>query len=403
MFSEHSRRRCAPWDGWGLALLAIAFLCIFPGRASSQVGSVRSTEWRPFVISFIPVIGRNGAIGGVSIDGDGFVDRAETAETAKLSDAWLKAARPVAAELNRASELRKVSLPRLEAALGRYLERNVAIPDEMLFLAGLQRIDYVFVYPEANDIVIAGPADGWHLDRRGAFVGNTTHRPVMRLDDLIEAFQAAADASGAGMSCSIDPTEEGLVRLQRLLRSRDLQFNAGTVERMQQAVGAHRVTVRGVAPDSHFGHVMVAADFLLKRLAMGLEKSPVPALPSYMDLLRQQPARVARLTAPRWWLAVDYEGLDKSPDGLAWQLRGRHVATHTEDGYLTASGRVVDAGRAEPLAEEWARAMTKNYAPLAEVLPALAELQNCMDAAIVAALVTRHRLTSAAGCRLPLL
>ena len=31
----------------------------------------------------------------------------------------------------------------------------------MQVLAGLQRIQYVFVYPESNDLVLAGPAGDW--------------------------------------------------------------------------------------------------------------------------------------------------------------------------------------------------------------------------------------------------
>ena len=34
-------------------------------------------------------------------------------------------------------------------------------------LAGLQRLQYVFFYPQQNDIVIAGPAEGWLEDAAG--------------------------------------------------------------------------------------------------------------------------------------------------------------------------------------------------------------------------------------------
>ncbi len=276
-------------------VLMSVVVMLLTSDAWCQTGSVASTSLRPFVIAWIPVIGRNGAIGGVLIDCDGVVSRATLDDTAALSDAWFKSSKPVSAVLNQPSKLRKVSLTRLEAALTRYLEKREVLPDEMMFLAGLQRVEYVFVYPETKEIVIAGPADGWHLDLRGAIVGNSSKRPVLRLDDLVDAFRAAVALPVAPISCSIDPTDEGLMRLQRLLRSRGLQLNEQTVEQMQETLGPHKIRVTGVAPDSHFSHVMVAADYVMKRLAMGLERSPVAALPSYMDLLKTQQARASRV------------------------------------------------------------------------------------------------------------
>ncbi len=269
-------------------------------------------------------------------------------------------------------------------------------------LAGLQRVEYIFVYPETKEIVIAGPADGWHLDRCGAFVGNMSKQPVLRLDDLIDAFRAAVASPVESIRCSIDPTDEGLMRLQRLLRSRGLQLSEQTVRQMQETLGPHRIRVTGVAPDSHCSHVMVAADYVMKRLAMGLERSPVVALPSYMQLLKTQQARPSRVASPRWWLAADYDALRKSPDGLAWQLSGQGVKAMTEEGYLSASGRIVETGRAGQLASQWADAMTKNYGPLGESVPVFAELRNCIALAVVAALITKHELASTAGCPPPI-
>ena len=74
----------------------------------------------------------------------------------------------------------------------------------------------------------------------------------------------------------------------------------------------------------------------------------------------------------------------------------------TEDGYLNASARIVNTGREGQLAAQWAAAMTKNYGRLGEVVPVFAELKNCMDLAVVAALVTKHKLPRAAGCPPPI-
>jgi hypothetical protein len=106
---------------------------------------------------------------------------------------------------------------------------------------------------------------------------------------------------------------------------------------------------------------------------------------------------------PRWWMAPRYEPLLKDAEGLAWQLRGSGVQTLTEDGYLGAAGAAVDAGRADPLAKKWADAMTDNYASLAKAMPVFGELRNCMDLAVVAALLVKEDLPGKTGCDLSLL
>ena len=143
-----------PWTWLASVVVLLVTPDAFCQSSVGAVGSVGSVSWRPFVLSWNPVIGRNGAIGGVSIDGSGVVSRTTLDDTAMLSDAWLKASKPVAAVLNRPSRLRKVSLTRLEAALTRYLDERAALPDEMMFLAGLQRVEFVFVYPKTKEIVI---------------------------------------------------------------------------------------------------------------------------------------------------------------------------------------------------------------------------------------------------------
>ena len=62
--------------------------------------------------------------------------------------------------LNQLVQMRKVSLRRLAAALKNVPKNNKPMPDADEYLAGLQRIHYVFVYPEQKDIVLVGPAKG---------------------------------------------------------------------------------------------------------------------------------------------------------------------------------------------------------------------------------------------------
>jgi hypothetical protein len=57
----------------------------------------------------------------------------------------------------------------------------------------------------------------------------------------------------------------------------------------------------------------------------------------------------------------------------------------------------------DSLAKEWADAMTTKYDGLANRLPVFAELRNCMDLAVVAALLVKEDLPGRAGCDLGML
>src|SRR6185503_3879301 len=99
------------------------------------------------------------------------------------------------------------------------------------------------------------------------------------------------------------------------------------------------------------------ADYRMKRLAMGLEKSPIAGLSSYIELLKAKRGKLESAT-PRWWLACNYEPLLRSEDGTAWELRGPGVKVQTEDDLVDAVEGAKGSGRKSPLAQDWAERMT---------------------------------------------
>ena len=119
----------------------------------------------------------------------------------------------------RQSELRKVSLTRLEAEIAKRLEAGEGVSEDMRYLAGLSSIDYVFFYPESGDIVVAGPAEGYAVDPSGRPVGVTSGRAVLELQDLIVALRSFGPAGKKAntVGVSIDPTQEGLQRMQQYM------------------------------------------------------------------------------------------------------------------------------------------------------------------------------------------
>ena len=254
-------------------------------------------------------------------------------------------------------------------------------------LAGLTRVEYVLIYAEHKDIVLAGPAEGWQFDDQGTAIGSTTGRPILQLDDLVVALRAAKaqPATGELITCSIDPTEEGSRRFSRMVSTLDPPLNKAETSRLEKAVGPQQVTITGIPPGSHFAHVLVAADFRMKLLGMNLEAAPIDDLPSYLELLRTGSGG-PRSAAPRWWLAPDYEPLLRDADSLAWQIRGSGVMALSEDGYFSRRGRVAAQGANEDsLAKKWADTLTARYEALAAKVPVFGQLRNCMDLAVLGA------------------
>jgi hypothetical protein len=340
-------------------------------------------------------------VGGVSIDARGVVTKVRVDELGELVRARTAALAPVPGDLKQAAP-RKVSLRRLEAAIAEHRKNGTPLADDMRYLAGLQRIQYVFVYPEQKDIVLAGPAEGWRISPDGEIVGETTNRPVMLLDDLLVALRATEAMRDFGISCSIDPTSEGLARFQALIKSqRRAPDDPDPLKRsIEQAMGPQTITLKGVPEDSHFARVLVAADYRMKRYGMGFDDPPLDGLPSYLQMMK---ASGGGGLAPRWWLTLDYDALVTDGAGLAWEFRKSGVKAVTEDRVLMASGQLRDTSRRNPLAEKWAHNMTARYEELAVREAIWGQLRNCMDLAVLAALISHHNLAGKCGWDMSLL
>lgn len=305
-------------------------------------------------------------------------------------------------DVARFSKLRKISLTRLEKAIE---QRGGAVTDQMRYLAGLLRVQYVFYYPETKDIVIAGPAEGWAVTPAGRVVGITSLRPVVQLQDLVVALRAFPPGGRATplIGCSIDPTEQGLADMQRFLRSigshatpADTQY---IVQGLQTSLGLQMVSINGVPPDTRFAQVMVEADYRMKLIGIGLERPPV-RLVSYVE--RANPATVSRNALVRWYFTPDYECVRVSEDGLAMELVGDGVKVVGEDELVGSGGQRQASGAVNQASQAFVTAFTQKYAELAERSPVFADLRNLIDLAVAAAYIQKADFYGKAGWNMPI-
>lgn len=345
---------------------------------------------------------RSGAVGGVAIDANGVLENSTVDQLGRLREMRLKLWQEVPEDISTWSDMRLVSLRQLEEAIAKLLDEGEPLSDDIVHLAGLQRIRYVFVDPEQQDIILAGPAEGWKLDERGNVVGVSSEMPTLWLDDLLVALRTAKVAAQGGITCSIDPTPEGLQRLQQYFSGPGRRISSNTIAGVEESLGPQQITVNGVPANTHFANVLVAADYRMKRLAMGLEEAPVRGLPSFLSMIRSSRA-LAKNALPRWWLATNYDSLLRDEEGLAWELRGSGVKAMSEEDMLRSNGQIERGVGTNPMAQRWADNMTKKYDELVVAEPIFGQLRAVMDMAIVSALIAKENLAAKSGYSLPLL
>lgn len=340
---------------------------------------------------------------GVSIDSSGVL-------TTKLfpdPDGKLTAARRAAAlkdldgNLHKKSQLRKISLRRLQSALDKKISSGQTADDTMRSLAGLQRIEYVFVDPDENDIIIAGPAEGWMKDLAGRTVGVSSGRPTILLEDLVIAIRAFAPKRrpNTWVACSIDPTFDGLQRLKEFQKQipKTVGDNqrAGVVDfaakGLRDSLGLADIRIHGIDRNTHMAHVMVEADYRMKLIAMGLEAPPV-TMATFIGELKNAPRGMQR-----WWLTPEYKCVRKAKDGLAVQLVGQGVKLNTENIDLVKQGKIVrKKTRVSNAARKYAASFTKQYPTIAARRPVFAQLRNVIDTLVACAWMQKSDAFAAA-------
>lgn len=348
---------------------------------------------------------------GVAVDADGVLRRVTNVDpTGRL--AAMRAQQAVVAldrDIARPSKLRKVSLTRLIKLVNEAIAAGQQPDDAMQHLAGLTRVQYVFYYPETKDIVLAGPAEGWFVGPGDRVVGLQSGRPVMELQDLAVALRLfvsdeAKSQDNSLVFCSIDPTQEGLQRMQQFLSevgstftSIDANTEQMIVEGLQQSLGLQTIRVGGVPANTHFAQVMVEADYRMKLIGIGLEEPPVD-IRSFVSLASA--GAIARNALQRWYFVPDYQRIKVTEDGHAAEFVGSGVKLVGEDEAVSMAGGRAGTGRQSGASRRFTANFTKKYPELAELEPVYGQLRNCIDMLIAAAFIKQQGLFAEADLSL---
>ena len=301
------------------------------------------------------------------------------------------------------SELRLISLTRLEHEATKRLTEGRAVVETMKNLAGLTQIKVVVVDPETHDVLVGGTAEAWKYDSNGNPVGAESGRPMLQLDDLVTVLRTFSNEGQQNFGCSFNPRQEGLKQLQTYVEQSQARgpLPAGAavknwVNQLQSKLGPQDIELWGVPRDSRVARVVTEADYRLKMIGIGkLEGGS--NVPSIFELMTVEEQKSAKLDALRWWLTMKYDSVLHSPDHNVFEIHGPSVQCLSENQYLTEKGERVGTGKADATNRAFAENFTKHYAELARRDVAFADLQNVFDLALVAALLKNEGAVARVG------
>ncbi len=293
--------------------------------------------------------------------------------------------------LDRQTAFRAISLTRLERVLQLRAARGQVPLPEMACLGGIYQLQYVMLFPETRDVVIAGPAGPWHYDSSGRAINTETGRPVLNLDDFVVCLRNAARDDGR-FGCSIDPRPENLSRAREFIGTSTLK---GPVwrDRLRDIIGVQDVVVNGIDPATHAARVIVEADYHMKRIGMGLAAG-VDGLDNYFQRLhlddKGNPPRDDSLV--RWWFTMNYEAIQTNEDRTVFEIDGQGVRLLSESEFWTEQGDRVHTGQSSAAAGGFAKDFTRHFDELCVKYPLYGELKNLFDSALAANLIYREGL-----------
>ncbi|WP_437185389.1 DUF1598 domain-containing protein [Planctomicrobium sp. SH668] len=337
---------------------------------------------------------------GIKVDPNGILTRESREDRTGRVNAVEQKARVAALneEMSKPSELRLVSLTRLEREVARRVAEGKPVVESMKQLAGLSQIQYVFVYPEQNEIVIGGPASGWTYNSQGMPVSEVSGRPTLQLEDLVTVLRTFSPEGQSVFGCSIDPKQENLKKVMEFVAESQAKgplSPAGVrswATKVGNVLGTQDITVFGVPGDSRIARVMVEADYRMKLIGIGkLEGGS--NIPDYFELLAKDPSLASgSLDALRWWMTMQYESVQHSADRNAYEICGSGVKCLSENQFLNAGGERIATGNSEPVNRKFAANFTEHYQELAKQDPVFADLQGIFDLALVAAIIQQNEL-----------
>ncbi|MFB0519826.1 MAG: DUF1598 domain-containing protein [Desulfatiglandales bacterium] len=236
---------------------------------------------------------------------------------------------------------------------------------------------------QLQDLCGIGYLEGFIVDETGdkdlILVGRKSKkRPCLYLDDLIVNMRNIGKSQSHPF-CSLDPYNENMLALEELYRSNQSSQSPEEMEaffkKLKSTVGPQKVLIGGVPRSSRHAHVMIDADYHMKKVSQG--HIELPGITSSVDrLLAEKKASSTGVHRNRHWFHIDANSPTfQEAEGIVW-IESCPVIVLTEKQKVTSSGELYDVKEDDPLAIAFTKELSKEFPNLTECVPVYADLEN---------------------------
>lgn len=241
---------------------------------------------------------------------------------------------------------------------------------DLLNLCGINYLEGYIVDPENKDIILFGKRN--------------PDRPKLFLDDIIVNIRNIWNGD-VPPYCSLDPREEDIVKVRRLFakKTETKEEMRAVCRNLEEIWGPQNVVVGGVPKNSRHAHVMIDADYHMKKVSQGLEI--IPGITSYLEMSVQEYKRkMARgvgypssdCSLSRFWFSVK-KGYPqfKEDEGIV-RLSSCPVIVLTEKQKASYDGRLHDVKGENKLAQKFTVELSNKFNQATSYVPVYADLEN---------------------------
>jgi len=267
---------------------------------------------------------------------------------------------------------------------------KVPLRKEVENLAGIGWLEGFVVDPDNRDVILIGrPMPNW---------------PTLHIDDLVVNMRNVWNRKDHPY-CSLDPRPEDVRKLNELASQAGIVTSVdqmhGFFNRLKEAWGSQTVVVGGVPRNSRHAHVMIDADYHMKKVSQGLVQVDGirSCLGIVLDAAKRQVDKTGRvpplgMSMSRFWFHVGKgEPTYQESKGIVC-LEKCSVVVLTEKQRSTADGVLYDSGEDDPYANTFAQELSDRFQNAATIVPEYANLENLFR---LSAVLRAMRLRDAAN------
>jgi len=249
---------------------------------------------------------------------------------------------------------------------------KIPLRKEVENLAGIGWLEGFVIDPDNHDVILIGKS--------------TTNWPTLHIDDLVVNIRNVWNRESYPY-CSLDPQPENILKINNIASRGGIVNSVDQMNeffnQIKKALGPQKIVVGGVPRNSRHAHVMINADYHMKKLSQGLIN--LKGIHSYIDIMLADAKKrieetgqipMLGMSMSRFWFHVG-KGEPTYQEGKGIICLDKcSVVLLTEKQRATADGRLYDSYEDDKYAHIFAQELSERFPIAATLVPEYADLEN---------------------------